>query len=527
MDLTKEINLKKSILHFHTKELKDSFLVVPVFQETTNQEINTIFNLKEEFFKEELFFKKKVGEYYQIQNFIFLGLGERKKFHPEVFLNAFKNFGYSLASSGPSKITIFFPFYLEEALIEYTDKKTKNDPMTRSKENKKNEEFILLDYITNFDLSQALKIILISLEIGAYSLDIYKKNQNSKKTKIEIGLKVNLLQKQILDILNESKNLAELINYYRFICSLPGNVINPETYENFIKKFIKNYKVKVKIFKEKELKKLGMNGILAVGSGSKTPPRMVVIEYQPEEKTNLKPLLLCGKGITFDTGGISLKPSQDMHEMKYDMSGSALTLFGVILGSFLKVKYPIIGILGLAENMPDGKASRPGDVYYAYNGTSVEIQNTDAEGRLVLGDILSYGIKQYNPKFVLDFATLTGACIIALGHHATGVMCTSDEFYKKIETASYLSLERIWRLPHWSIYDEQLKSDIADIKNIGGKAAGTITAMRFLSKFVPTEIPWAHFDIAGTAWLPNGPEHSKGSTGWGLRLLYELFKLLN
>lgn len=456
-----------------------------------------------------------------------MGLGERKKFHPEIFIDVFKTFGYHLSLSGPSKITIMFPFFIEEALIEFTDKINKNDPMVISSESKKSEEFALLDYITNFDLSQALKIIIIALEMGAYSLGIYKKNQNSKKTRIDIGFKINLLQKQISDIIYESKHISDLINYYRYISSLPGNVINPETYENFIKKFIKNYKVKVKIYREKELKKLGMNGILAVGSGSKTSPRMIILEYQPEEKINQKPILLCGKGITFDTGGVSLKPSQDMHEMKYDMSGSALTLFSVIIGSLLKVKYPIIGILGLAENMPDAKASRPGDVYYAYNGISVEIQNTDAEGRLVLGDILSFGIKKYNPKIVLDFATLTGACIIALGHFATGVMSTSDELYKKIETASYLSLERVWRLPHWSIYDEQLKSDIADIKNIGGKSAGTITAMRFLAKFVPSEIPWAHFDIAGTAWLSNGPEYAKGSTGWGLRFISEFFKLIN
>ncbi|MFN3603221.1 MAG: leucyl aminopeptidase family protein [Leptonema sp. (in: bacteria)] len=527
MSKEKEIVIKKSILHFYPRELKDSSLVLPVFQETTNEEIQTILEKKEEYFREDLFFKKKVGEIYQKENLIFLGLGERKKFHLEILFNAFRSFGANLSLSGPSKITILFPFYLEETLIELANKINKNDPFLLENENKKNSEFYLFDYITSFGLEESLKTMIFALEVGSYSLGIYKTTKNSIKTKIEIGFRINLTQKQTQDISNEAKSIAELINLYRYIASLPGNILNPETYEAFIKKIIKNYKLRIKILQEKDLKKLGMNGVLSVGSGSKTPPRVILLEYHPKNTLNQKPVLLCGKGITFDTGGISLKPAQDMHEMKYDMSGSALTLFSVIIASILKVEYPVIGILGLAENIPDARASRPGDVYYSYNGTSVEIQNTDAEGRLVLGDILSYGIKKYSPKIVMDFATLTGACIIALGHFATGIMCTSDSLYKKIETASYRSLERVWRLPHWSIYDEQLKSDIADLKNIGGRPAGSITAMRFLAKFVPSDIPWAHFDIAGTAWLPNGPEYAKGATGWGIRLMSELFKILN
>lgn len=525
----KDITIPKSILHFHPTELKDSFFVIPVFTETNNEEINQLLEKSEQFFNENQFFKKKPGEIFQLNQYIFLGLGERKKFHPEVLITAFRNLGYSLSLSGPSRISILLPFYLEETFIEFTSKINKNDPLILEEIHKKtNNEIVFHDYISEFDNIQYIKTIIFALELGAFSLDIFKTNKNAKKTRLEIGFKIELNQKKLLEIINEAKLVAELTNSYRYIASLPGNILNPETYENFIKKIIKNYnRIKINVIKDKKLEKLGFKGILSVGKGSKTPPRVIVLEYFPENAKNQKPLLLCGKGITFDSGGISLKPAQDMHEMKYDMSGSALVLFSVMLANQLKVSYPVIGILGIAENMPDSNASRPGDVYYGYNGVSVEIQNTDAEGRLVLGDILSYGVKKYTPKIVLDFATLTGACIIALGHSATGVMCTSDELFRKIEKASYQSLERVWRLPHWSIYDEQLKSDIADIKNIGGRPAGTITGMRFLAKFVPSNVPWAHFDIAGTAWLSTGAEHIKGSTGWGLKLMNEFFKIIN
>lgn len=528
MKQKKDIGVPKSILHFYPTELKDSFFVIPVFTETKNEEINKLLGNSEQFFNENHFFKKKPGEIFQIHQYIFLGLGERKKFHPEVLGTAFRNLGYSLSLSGPSKITIFLPFYLEETFIEFTNKIDKNDPFLLEDIHKKNDnEIFFYDYVLEFDNIQYIKTIIIALELGAFSLDIFKTNKNSKKTKLDVGFKIEMNQKKILEIINEAKLVAELTNSYRYIASLPGNILNPETYENFIKKTIKNYKIKIDVIKDKKLEKLGFNGVLSVGKGSKTAPRVIVLEYYPEKASDHKPILLCGKGITFDSGGISLKPAQDMHEMKYDMSGSALVLFSVLLASQLKVSYPVVGILGIAENMPDANATRPGDIYFGYNGVSVEIQNTDAEGRLVLGDILSYGIKKYSPKVVLDFATLTGACIVALGHYATGVMCTSDALYKKIEKASYHSLERVWRLPHWSIYDEQLKSDIADIKNIGGRPAGTITGMRFLAKFVPSNIPWAHFDIAGTAWLSSGAEYTKGSTGWGLKLMNELFKIIN
>ncbi|MCS7206180.1 MAG: leucyl aminopeptidase family protein [Leptospiraceae bacterium] len=522
----------KSIFHFHPNVLSNAPTLIPVFVETSDEVLKKALQTEEEFLPKGIFFNKKVGEVYSHKNWIFLGLGEKKKFHPEVILSSFRILGYHLANSGPEEINIFIPFYLEEVLLEFSslDKDSQNDPWIYgiSKEHEAKDR-IFFDYVVNYSIEELVKTIIYAIELGGFSLGIYKKNQkNQKKTKVDIGFQVLYNSKQFADIIKEAKNLSDLTNTYRFLTSLPGNKLNPETYEQFVKNYVaklKNQNLSVKVIKDKQLEKMGFQGVLAVGKGSSVSPRIVIVEYQGKNKKK-RPLLLVGKGITFDTGGISLKPPQEMHEMKYDMAGSALVLFSVILASFLKIEYPVIGMLGLAENIPDANASRPGDVYRAWNGVTVEIQNTDAEGRLVMGDILSYGIKVYQPSVVLDFATLTGACIIALGHFAAGVMTASDTLYQKIELASRLSLERVWRLPHWSIYDEQLKSDIADIRNIGGKPAGTITAMRFLSKFVPNYVPWAHFDIAGTAWQNFGPENQKGATGWGLKFMNTFMKIL-
>jgi leucyl aminopeptidase len=521
-------NIPSSIFYFHPNEIKNSYILLPVFQDTTNEEIQSILNIKESILREELFFRKKVGEIYQTSNFIFLGLGEKKKFNPDIIINSFKPLGNFLSLSGPTRITIQIPFYLEEWLLEWSHlyKENKNDPWYPSKNHPNNKEIQYFDYVYTYDLEELIKTIIYSIELGGFSLAIYKNQKNHKKNRVDIGFNVSLKEKDLSRLIHKAKSVAELTNAYRYIASLPGNILNPETYEEFAKKIIKDYKLNIKIIKDKELEKQGFFGVLSVGKGSKKSPRVIIVEYKPEKTSKQKPLLLVGKGITFDTGGISLKPAAEMHEMKYDMCGSALVLYSVVLASQLKLEYPVIGILGIAENIPDANASRPGDVYKAWNGVTVEIQNTDAEGRLVLGDILAYGSKTYSPEIILDFATLTGACIIALGHSAAGVMTASDELFKRIEKASKISLERIWRLPHWSIYDEQLKSDIADIRNIGGRPAGTITAMRFLSKFVPEHIPWAHFDIAGTAWLSNGPDYQKGATGWGLKLMEILFKTL-
>ena len=246
--------------------------------------------------------------------------------------------------------------------------------------------------------------------------------------------------KELKSVLKRGQNISEMIHGARYLASLPGNYMNPENYEKYARGLAQEFQLKIKVFDESALKKSGCGGILAVGQGSAIPPRMIVLEYQPKKKKVLRPLLLVGKGITFDTGGISLKPPSEMHEMKYDMCGSALALHSIALAAAQELELPVLALLGIAENMPDAKAIKPGDVYTAYDDSTVEVQNTDAEGRLVLGDLLAYGAKNYDPLCILDFATLTGACVIALGHDATAVMSASQNLHARIKRASQRSL---------------------------------------------------------------------------------------
>ena len=359
------------------------------------------------------------------------------------------------------------------------------------------------------------------MNIGAEKMAFLKKDYIKQKKPISVFIIVaNEKQDNIKRALKNGNVLSDILHGTRYLAELPGNYLNPNSYEVYARSLAKEFSLGINVFDDSALKKMGCGGILAVGQGSNISPRMIVLEYKPKKNKGVRPLILVGKGITFDTGGISLKPSSEMHEMKYDMCGSSLVLHAIALAAAKQLSLPIISILGLAENMPGGKSAKPGDVYTAYDGTTVENQNTDAEGRLVLGDLLAYGAINYDPLCILDFATLTGACLVALGHHATAVMTSSEDLFSRIEDASFQSLDRIWRMPHWSVYGEGLKSNIADQRNIAGRGGGTISAMRFLSHFVPKEIPWAHFDIAGTAWQSKEfASQGKGATGWGLRFL--------
>ena len=303
------------------------------------------------------------------------------------------------------------------------------------------------------------------------------------------------------------------------MASLPANYLNPANYEQYVQSLAKKHNLKASVFHRSKLESMGCGGIVAVGKGSSIDPRMIILEYEPHTSHD-KPVVFVGKGVTFDTGGISLKPSQNMHEMKYDMCGSALAVQAIALAAAMKVPFPVVSLLGLAENMPSSTAIKPGDVYTAYNGSTVEVQNTDAEGRLILGDLLAYASEHYDPLCMLDFATLTGACVVALGNEAAAVLSASDDLYQRIQKASHRSLDRTWRLPHWPVYGEGLKSDVSDLRNIAERGAGTVSAMRFLAHFVDESIAWAHIDIAGTSWRKK-PFASQGSgaTAWGVRLL--------
>ncbi|MCB1158397.1 MAG: leucyl aminopeptidase [Leptospiraceae bacterium] len=365
-----------------------------------------------------------------------------------------------------------------------------------------------------------------SLEIGATEIDSLSKAYKDRKAS---GAKIffNLKSKKpetLEEALEKAKVASIYTNTTRYIQHLPANHFSPEEFVAISKEIAKENKLKITVFDEDRLKKENFNGILSVCQGSDKKAKMIILEYNPAGTKSKEKIALVGKGLTFDAGGISLKPSGEMHEMKYDMSGAATVINAIGAIASLGLKVPVIAAIGVAENMPDASAIKPGDVYTAYNGVTVEVQNTDAEGRLVLGDVLAYVCEKYKPDYLLDFATLTGAVIIALGHEAAGVMCNDEILMDKLEKASAKSEDRIWRLPLWEEYGEDLKSDIADVRNItGGRAAGTISAARFLAKFVSKDVKWAHVDIAGTAWRSKASgTQCSGPTGYGIRLLLEL-----
>ncbi|MDZ4212545.1 MAG: leucyl aminopeptidase, partial [Methylotenera sp.] len=309
--------------------------------------------------------------------------------------------------------------------------------------------------------------------------------------------------------------LASGVSFAKDLGNLPPNVCTPTYLAEQAQALGKKHDFKVKVLERDELKKLGMGSFLAVSQGSEEPPKFIIMQHLKGKKDQ-KPVVLVGKGITFDTGGISLKPGAEMDEMKYDMCGAASVLGTFKTISEMDLALNVIGIIPTCENMPDGRATRPGDVLTSMSGLTIEVLNTDAEGRLILCDALTYA-ERFEPSTVVDIATLTGACVIALGHHATGLFSNNDNLANELLKAGEKSLDRAWHMPMWDDYQPLLDSNFADIANIGGRAAGSITAACFLSRFAKT-YDWAHLDIAGTAWK-SGKE--KGGTGRPVPLLTE------
>lgn len=306
--------------------------------------------------------------------------------------------------------------------------------------------------------------------------------------------------------------------FARDLVSEPANVLYPQSYANRVKG-LESTGLKVEVLGEKEMTELGMHSLLGVGLGSRKESKLVVMQWNGGAK-DTAPVAFVGKGVTFDTGGISIKPAEGMEDMKWDMGGSAAVVGTMIALASRKAKVNAVGIIGLVENMPDGNAQRPGDVVKAMSGTTIEVINTDAEGRLVLADALWYCQDRFKPQFMIDLATLTGAMIIALGMDYAGVFSNNDELANRIGEASKSVSENTWRMPLPPQYEKQIDSKIADIRNIGGRPAGSITAALFLQRFV-NNVPWAHMDIAPTAWtneqrIPTVPE---GATGYGVRTL--------
>ncbi|MDA9200144.1 leucyl aminopeptidase [Candidatus Pelagibacter sp.] len=382
------------------------------------------------------------------------------------------------------------------------------------------------DYVVNSDtISSKIKnfigYFLHGVKLKSYEFNIYKSKKNKKLVSINvIGNKNSISAQDQLRF----KALEEGTFFARDLVSEPGNILHPDEYARRINS-LKKFGLKINIYDEKKLKKLGMNALLGVGQGSIRGSYLVTMEWNGA-KNNTKPLAFVGKGVCFDTGGISLKPAKFMEDMTYDMAGSA-TVVGLMKNlAVRKAKINAVGVVGLVENMPGGNAQRPGDIVESYSGKTIEILNTDAEGRLVLADALTFTEKKFKPKFMVDLATLTGAIIVSLGSEYAGLFSNDDKLSKQLIEAGDKVDEKLWRMPLHKNFDKLIDSKNADMQNInyvGG--AGSTTAAQFLQRFVLNKTPWAHLDIAGMAFSKyGGALNSGGATGYGVRLLNKLIE---
>lgn len=358
-------------------------------------------------------------------------------------------------------------------------------------------------------------------KMSLYKFDKFKSKKEEANPDLSILVsKSNKISKAI----KSSETISDGVIFTKSIANLPPNECTPTTLAGFAKEIAKKNKMKCNVISKPELKKRGFGGITAVGQGSKNEPKLIILEHNGGSR-NERPIVLVGKAVTFDTGGISLKPGEKMDEMKFDKCGGC-TVLGIMKAvSELKLKRNVVGIIPSVENMPGGESYRPGDIIKLYNGKTAEILNTDAEGRLILADALAYGEKHYSPKAIIDFATLTGACIIALGTNVAAIVSNDEQLKQKIISSSSLTTEEVWELPLNDDYMDMIKSEVADMKNIGiGRAAGTITAAAFLRNAIENT-PWLHLDIAGVAWTQIAtkakPYNPKGATGFGVRLILD------
>ena len=378
----------------------------------------------------------------------------------------------------------------------------------------------------NMEMTSVLEAMLEGAYLGNHVFDKYKKEKKHTPVK-----QIDFLVKP-----DEPRKYSRLPSRVYTICqgtilarewvNTPSNEKRPERFARSIVARAKKENLKVIVLGEKELKQKKLGAILAVAAGSRSKPRMVILEHNPKESKK-KAVVLVGKGVTFDSGGINLKPSSGMEEMKLDMSGAAAVAATLITAAKLNFGFRVIGILPIVENMPSGNASRPGDIIKTYDGKTVEIGNTDAEGRLILIDAISYGIERYKPQTLIDMATLTGACVVALGEKIAGTFSFDDKLAEDIILSGQKIHERCWRLPLTEDYKELFKSDFADLNNVGStRYGGAITAALFLSEFVK-DTRWAHIDIAGPAYAKKESAYcGPGGTGFGVRLLCELLDKL-
>jgi len=376
-------------------------------------------------------------------------------------------------------------------------------------------------HVRGASLSDKVQALAEGVWLGLYRFDKYQhKEENQRKLR---SVTIMIASRSDLDeseaAVTRARAIADGVNFARDLANEPGNVCTPE-FLGHQAAALSHDKLQITVMDKQAIEEVGLNALLAVNQGSAKEPRFIVLEYNGG-KAGDAPVALVGKGLTFDAGGISIKPGPLMEEMKFDMCGSAavLGIFKAVTDMSLPVN--LLGVIPSTENLLGASAYKPGDIITGYKkDISIEIQNTDAEGRIILSDALAYAAER-KPAEIIDFATLTGACVIALGAHASGLMGTGEKLKKALKASGDFTYDRVWELPMHEEYQEQIKSDIADIRNIGGREAGTITAACFLSRFVG-DIPWAHLDIAGTAWNMKGTELStKGATGAGVRLIVD------
>ena len=387
--------------------------------------------------------------------------------------------------------------------------------------NKKNSEYLLFSDSIIIKNLNFISYFLHGFKLKSYEFKKYKTKNNSYTIKLNVFGKRN---KPSAKAQLKFKALEEGTFYTRNLVSEPGNVLHPDEYANRLK-LLKKFGLEINIYDKKKMKKLGMNALLGVGQGSIRGSYLVTLKWNGL-KNESKPLAFVGKGVCFDTGGYSLKPAKFMEDMTYDMAGSA-TVVGLMISLALrKAKVNAVGVVGLVENMVSGNAQRPGDIVKSYSGKTIEILNTDAEGRLVLADALTFTEKKFNPKFMVDLATLTGAIIVSLGSEYAGLFSNDDKLSNQLIESGKKVDEKLWRMPLHENYDKLINSKNADMQNInyvGG--AGSTTAAQFLQRFVLNKTPWAHLDIAGMAFSKyGGALNSGGATGYGVRLLSQLIE---
>ena len=471
-------------------------IIVPLFEDNLNfrdEEINRKLKRLE---RRELFdgnfgeILNITGVKDEIQNVIFLGLGEDEKLNKERLRRVFGKVQKYIGSLKGKKIFIEF---------------------VKSK---------------NISIEDSVRAMIEGLSLSNYKFNKYKSDRE-KIDETDVSITIgghNLEHKDYSDIVEESKILVETVFNARDLVNEPSNVIYPETLAEEAVKFSKRYGFEIEIINHKKIEELQMNSFLAVGKSSIHKPKVIVMRYFGDKDNLDQKLGLIGKGLTYDSGGYSLKPSNSMVDMKSDMGGAATVIGAISAIAKRKLKINVVAVVAACENVIGNEAYKPGDIISSMAGKNIEILNTDAEGRLTMIDAVTYAIREEHITEIIDVATLTGAALVALGNDVTAVVTNNDSFYKELEKAFISTGEKMWNLPNFDDYKTLIKSDIADLKNTGGRYGGTITAGLFVGEFVENK-PWLHLDIAGPAYITVPWDYCpKGGTGAGVRTLYELAK---